>query len=105
LEFRNRRLPFAVSINGINLSPPIQNAGDIPDGTTIRVDVSPFAGQNVELRLTTSRGPFGSEGDHELDAITFVVPEPSVLTLLGVGSCVWVGAVLAKRRRRNRMTP
>jgi hypothetical protein len=95
LEFRYGELPFAVSVNGVNLSPsffPI-----IP-----RVDVSQFAGQTVELRLTTAPGIFGSGGDHILDAITFVVPEPSVLTLLGVGSCVWVGAVLAKRRRRHR---
>ncbi|MCI0532226.1 MAG: hypothetical protein L0Y74_09820 [candidate division Zixibacteria bacterium] len=77
LEFTYRELPFAVSINGLNLSPAAQNIANSPYGLRATVDISQFAGQNVELKFTTSSGPFGPSGFHEIDSIRFVPPEPS----------------------------
>jgi hypothetical protein len=86
LEFTFRQLPFAVSINGLNLSPSIQNPAVSPTGDKTFVDISQFAGQTVELKITTSAAAFGISGFHEIDAIAFVVPEPSVFTLVALGS-------------------
>jgi len=80
LAFTIRQLPFAVSVNGLNLSPPIQNGGDPPAGRTVLVDIAQFAGQNVELKFTTSSGPFGSYGQHEIDSIQFLLRDHLAVT-------------------------
>jgi hypothetical protein len=102
LEFTYRQLPFAFSINGLTLSPVRFGA---PFGETVAMDVSQFAGQTVELKIATSAGPFGPSGFHELDDIAFVVPEPSVLTLVGIGGgcclCLVAWRDCASKRMRE----
>ncbi len=102
LEFTFRQMPFAVSINGLNLSPPIQNGAFGPSGDRARVDISHFAGQNVELKFTTSSAVFGPSGLHEIDAITFSVPEPSPLALVCFGGGCWLCWGFWRRSRVKR---
>lgn len=69
---------FVLSINGTEL---------IQGGTLFDpvFDISTFAGQNVELRLTVSGQRGFSPNSAFIDSITFVVPEPAPLSLSFVG--------------------
>jgi hypothetical protein len=100
LEFTYRQLPFTFSINGLTLSPVRFGASF---GERVAMDVSQFAGQTVELKITTSAGPFGPSGFHELDDIAFVVPEPSVFTLVALGSGCCLCLAIWRQRAGNRM--
>lgn len=59
-----------------------QVIGEVND---VYADISSFAGQTVNLSFSTlpALSPMRVSG---LDSITFIVPEPSVLTLLAVGT-------------------
>ena len=96
LTFTFRDRPFAVTINGEQLTgDPFQLPSE--SASTVQVDVSRFAGQTVELTFRTSYYLLPGGGDHELDAIAFIVPEPTTLAFVAVGI-----AVLACRWRRHR---
>jgi len=82
--------PFMVTVNGIDVTPA--NSFPSPNPRTGLADVSIFAGQTVELTFTTTRAVpvLGGDGPTQLDAIAFVVPEPSTvgLWLLGAGALI-----------------
>jgi hypothetical protein len=91
---------FGVFINGQELDPFMLASS--PNFNTFGVDISPFAGQEVTLRITSFRLPTEPNA-LRLDALTFspvAVPEPSAWALLGLGL-----ATLACRlkRRANRV--
>lgn len=102
LSFTYVGRPFQVTINGEDISPHDSWPAFRP--TTILTDISRMAGQNVELAFRTNperwAGVLGSGDVSQLDAIVFVVPEPSPAVLMVIGfsvmACRWVW------RRRNR---
>jgi hypothetical protein len=69
-----------VTINGTLLTGPSNNWG-----TSGILDVSPYAGQNVELKFTTRTGPFDGTTD-ALDDIRFMIPEPAPWLLAATGA-------------------
>jgi hypothetical protein len=72
LRYRYQEFPFTLSMNGIevpSISPLMRSFTPVE----AIYDVSSFAGQTVELKLTTSF-PFGVETEsHHLDSIQFVM--------------------------------
>ena len=99
--FRDRRgLPFAASINGIDVTSEFANPGR---PTTRFADISMFSGQNVELKFRTSQTSLsGMTGTHDLDSIAFLVPEASSLALLSVGGLSLLAGWLWRTRRARR---
>ena len=103
LAFTYRDLPFAVSINGTQVT-PFGIPGGFTSPRTFFVDISRFAGQEVELGFTTIGTPTsGATGSHDLDAIAFLVPEPSAWALLslGGGALLWFRTQPRLRRSRS----
>jgi hypothetical protein len=86
---------FFVSVDGMTLDL-------IPDPDRFRyyeVDVSPWKGRTVELRLGINRSAFS--GGTTLDILGFktLIPEPGAGTLLPVGAgCLWLVRRRSKRR-------
>jgi MYXO-CTERM domain-containing protein len=80
-----------VSING-NLSTGPSNYW----GASDMLDISPYAGQNVELKFTTRTGPWDGTTSG-LDDIRFMIPEPAPWLLAAIGAL----ALAAGRRRRR----
>ena len=81
--------PFEVALDGQSLMPMI-DLGSGPAGFRhYGVDVSPWAGETVELRFTIKAGLDSGYGSLGLDNIRFsnvpLVPEPQTWALLGVG--------------------
>ncbi|MBI3416546.1 MAG: PEP-CTERM sorting domain-containing protein [Verrucomicrobia bacterium] len=92
--------PFQVTINGQNLLPAVQNGAVNP--IEILIDVSKYAGQNVQLTFSGAAGVFAPNdpaGLRWLDNIQFEVPEPGTVTLFGLGGCALLAAGLRRRRR------
>ncbi len=91
--------PFEVSINGITLSRGFEPLVAPSSGYTTAANVEQFAGmKDVELKFTPARDLFNeSIGLHTIDAIGFIVPEQSCVSLIGVGVAGWL--LLARRRR------
>jgi hypothetical protein len=83
LEFRYFDESFNVFVNGEELR-PLSGGGRTLSPQDEVFDISQFAGQNVELRLTTITQDLVNNDEHLIDSIRFV-PEPSVwlLCLLG----------------------
>ncbi len=99
LAFTYRYLPFAVSIDGTQVT-PFGIPGGFTSPRTFFVDISRFAGQEVELSFKTIGTPTsGATGSHDLDAIAFLVPEPSAWALLCLGG---VALLWPRIRRRPR---
>jgi len=97
LYYTYRHRPFEVTVNGVILTPPSQNSLSRP--TTVALDISSFAGQNVELRFRATH-PFLPEfGPHDLDSIAFVIPEASTVVLFSFGLLALTARFW---RRRNR---
>ena len=97
--------PWDVRINGIQL--PL-NGWD-PQNTSltfqdVAVDVSPWAGQQVELKLTQILGAYNQPGNYNaIDSIRFspdpVIPEPGNGTLVLVGGGIlWLVEKVRKSR-------
>jgi hypothetical protein len=99
LGYRYEYNPLSVTINGELLTPSsgaYQYAGTPSE---VLFDVSQFAGENVELKLTTlSLVPLTPASVQIIDSIAFTVPEPSTTILLGLG-CVGIGALALRRQR------
>jgi hypothetical protein len=79
LWFTSSGFKYSVELNGIQSLVIRDFSGD-----RIRsfVDVSAFAGQNVELRISTL------ESIARIDSLVFVIPEASTYSLFGLGSLV-----------------
>lgn len=93
--------PFTVSLNGV-ASPvwelALNDRGAAPASKTFGVDVSPYAGKEVDLRFTVLPGDT-QHGTLVLDRLQFSassVPEPATWTLLGTGA-IALGLRLRKR--------
>lgn len=97
--------PMSLSVNGISV-PPVDGSFDYVLNTSGTLgqevfDISQFAGQEVELRLTTLwLFPWGTPPYQVLDSIAFmsVIPEPEHLVVLGLTA---LGAVLYFARCRG----
>jgi hypothetical protein len=101
LVLRNQEYPFSLTLNGLEIPSAGSTGTSVPTAAPAdwSYDVSRFAGQNVELRLTT----FALNGvifqdEHYLDSIRFV-PEPPAGALFAVGTC---GMAIALWRSRTR---
>lgn len=102
LTFRmgtTQQTPFFASINGVDL---VQLNNAYPSFSPIyQADVSPYAGQNVELVIRTGFG--GPSSVASIESIAFVVPEPSAYALLALGLGVlgvrWVWRHARQTRR------
>ncbi|MFO1461818.1 MAG: PEP-CTERM sorting domain-containing protein [Verrucomicrobiota bacterium] len=83
--------PFTVSLNGV--AAPVwelaqNDRGTAPPSKTFGVDLSPYAGKEVDLRFTVLPGDT-QHGTLVLDGLQFSansVPEPATWTLLGTGA-------------------
>lgn len=93
--------PFSVSLNGVVVPAwelKLNDRGTAPASTTFGLDLSPYAGQEVDLRFTVLPGDT-SHGTLVLDRLQFSansVPEPATGVLLGAGA---VALGLRLRRR------
>jgi hypothetical protein len=99
LVLRYQEYPFSLTLNGIEI-PAAGSTGTFPSSAPAdsSYDVSRFAGQNVELRLTTfALTGLISYDEHYLDSIRFV-PEPPAGALFAVGMC---GLAIALWRSRT----
>lgn len=93
--------PFTVSLNGV--AAPVwelalNDRGTAPASKTFGVDLSPYAGMEVDLRFTVLPGDT-QHGAMVLDRLQFSassVPEPATWTLLGTGA-IALGLRLRKR--------
>ncbi len=76
---------MVITIDGIAY--PYIRIGGGPTDSVYSFDVSPFAGSEVELRISARPGDFGGGG--LIDSLSFsplpAVPEPSTWALLGLG--------------------
>ena len=96
--------PFTVSLNGVTA--PLFELGQTDRGTapaskTFGVDLSSYAGKELDLRFTILPGT-SQNGSLVLDGIQFstaAVPEPSTWALLGLGA-----AALGLHRRNQRVS-
>jgi len=84
---------FSASFNEQPIS--LLDAGQVPNGRIYEGDVSAFAGQTGELRLTSYPQPGSYWNQVYLDNIKFLVPEPSAASLTALG------AMLLLLRQRN----
>lgn len=93
LSYRYSGSPLLVSVNETSLQPAFQS-------TDSRVfDISPFSGQTVDLRLTTT-GPLlpNEAGASYVDSLAFNVPEPATLTLTALGAtALWLALGWSRR--------
>lgn len=106
LHYKAQKGPWDVQVNGVRLDLHGWNASDT--GSTLQdvsVDVSAYAGQEVELKLTQA---LPSQWN-ALDSIRFsavpVVPEPGMFWIAWVGWLgIWTGSSL-RGPSRSRRTP
>jgi len=98
--------PLSLSVQGQTI--PIFQIGSGPNYALWGGDISQFAGQTVDLRISTLQTPQNLWYSSSLDDITFspvAIPEPSVLTLsalaTGLLGC-WISARLLRSHIRCR---
>ena len=97
LTFTYNGRPWIASINGQDVTPTNAFPSVVP--TTLMGDISQFAGQTVDLTFrTTPPVPVGGgESAGQIDAIAFVVPEPSTFALFIVGIYALAGRLMWRR--------
>jgi hypothetical protein len=109
LSYRYYYAGFDVEIDGQKLV-PVTGGTFSPVPTMATYDVSSFAGQTVELRLSAAELPsFFLGSANMIDDIAFSVPEPSTGMLLTAGGAIvsiryFVAARLGLRRSRYRIS-
>lgn len=82
---------FAVAIGGQSIS--VIPLLTLPSYTLLAGEISPFAGQTLELRITalsTAERPFSSVNFDSIVFSTEVVPEPRTFLLLLGGGVFWI---------------
>jgi len=94
IRFLNYGSPFTLTVNGapISLAYEYQPGSLDPDTRQAIVtgDISAFAGQTVQLKLTTMDIPGSTvNGLDNIEFSTQIVPEPCVMTLLFAGLVIW----------------
>jgi hypothetical protein len=88
--------PLTVSMNG-----EILNVLRAQGSTNVVYDVSKFAGRTVDLDLTVWQLQFPHDDSALLGSLAFVVPEPSVVTLIVLSVVVLLVTHVTARRQRH----
>jgi hypothetical protein len=101
IYFRRNGDPVQLSINGTMLplvefsAVPGRPIAGLPGLADVFADVTAFAGQNVELKLTHQVGILLWT---QLDSIQIILPEPSTYALMGLGGFVLLIRVMRRRK-------
>jgi hypothetical protein len=92
--------PFSVSVGGVNV-PMVSLGGNLYGG-----DITGFAGTTAELKIMNTAPVGYAQVLTTVDDITFstmAVPEPSTMTLAGLGGLVFLRKGSGRIRRRQRL--
>ncbi len=93
LSYRYYGVPHDILVNGTPLRSLTDSRYQLDGIRVAQFDISPFAGQDVELRLVNA----SAGGLSFLDSIAFAVPEPATLAFWSVAGLALLGRFRWKR--------